>query len=118
MGVKAVTNRTADALDPTKVRKQVIVPRLLEGKLGVKLKGGMYVVGFDHIEAKEFGWHLHDEIIEVNGKAVSDRDSFAKEYVEAKKKLPISFTVLRGAEAASSIFSAATTVESQPRKLC
>merc|ERR1712072_1214258 len=65
------------------------------GKLGVKLKGGMYVVGFDMPEVQEFGWKLHDEIVEVNGRPVTDRDSFAKEYTQAKKKLPMTFVVLR-----------------------
>merc|ERR1712106_98474 len=76
-------------------RKEVAVARLFDGKLGVKLKGGMYVVGFDHPEAKEFGWQLHDEIVEVNGRAISDRNSFAKEFTEARKTLPITFTVMR-----------------------
>jgi len=76
-------------------KRQVIVPRLFESKLGVKLKGGMYVVGFDNPEAKEFGWQLHDEIVEVNGRAILNRDSFAKEYTEARKSLPITFTVMR-----------------------
>merc|ERR1711988_330401 len=76
-------------------RRQVVVQRLFDGKLGVKLKGGMHVVGFDHPEAKEFGWQLNDEIIAVNGRPIKDRESFANEYMEAKKSLPIVFTVLR-----------------------
>lgn len=55
----------------------------------------MHVVGFDHPQAKDFGWQLHDEITEVNGRPVQSRDSFAKEYGQAKKEMPIDFAVLR-----------------------
>jgi len=78
-----------------KKRQEVRVPRLLDGKLGVKLKGGTLVVGFDHPEAEHFGWQLNDEIVEVNSNEVTDRDSFAREYMKAKKTLPIVFTVFR-----------------------
>jgi len=92
------TNRksaTFSALSPTKTRAVVTVPQLFDGKLGVTLRDGRLLVGFNRSEAQSFGWQLNDEIVEVNYKTVNDRDTFAQEFKLARSRLPIHFTVLR-----------------------
>jgi len=53
------------------------------------------VSNFDVPEAAEVGWKFGDEIVEVNHRPVCSREDFRRELAEARKLLPIVFTVKR-----------------------
>merc|ERR1712032_84502 len=75
---------------------QVQVTALFDGKLGVRLRmGGLMVTGFDVPEAAALGWQEGDEIVALNGNPVRNKEDFKRELTEARKELPMVFTVMR-----------------------
>jgi len=79
-------------------RVKISVPRLLAGKLGIKLTSDMCVASFCHAGAQGFGWELRDRIVEVNGMPTTCQSAFAREWDKAKNQLPVFFTVCRKGE--------------------
>eukprot|EP00930_Biecheleria_cincta_P085956 TRINITY_DN75318_c0_g1_i1.p1 TRINITY_DN75318_c0_g1~~TRINITY_DN75318_c0_g1_i1.p1 ORF type:complete len:1379 (-),score=339.43 TRINITY_DN75318_c0_g1_i1:282-4418(-) len=75
---------------------EIIVNELFDGRLGVRLKmEGLVVSNFDVDQAKDLGWRVGDEIVAVNGQPVHTRELFRNVLADARKALPIAFTVVR-----------------------
>lgn len=77
---------------------EVRVEALFDGKLGMRLRSaseGLTISGFDVPEAAELGWQIGDEISYINGKPVATKEDFRRELTEARKNLPVIFTVSR-----------------------
>jgi len=75
---------------------EILVKELFDDKLGVRLRmEGLVVSNFDVPEAAEVGWHFGDEIVAVNSRSVSTREEFRTVLANARKQLPIVFTVKR-----------------------
>lgn len=76
---------------------EILVKELFnDDKLGVRLRmEGLVVSNFDVPEAADVGWHLFDEIVAVNGRSVGTREEFRTVLANARKQMPIVFTVKR-----------------------
>ncbi|CAE7335038.1 KIF13B [Symbiodinium pilosum] len=85
------------AQEDERLTVEILVKELFnEDKLGVRLRmEGLVVSNFDVPEAADVGWHFGDEIVAVNGRSVSTREEFRTVLANARKQLPITFTVKR-----------------------
>lgn len=77
------------------LRHVTVTELLSDGSLGLLLNGTS-VVGFRHHEVKEFGWAADDQIVELNGVAISSFEDFLEQFSVAREAgCPMYFAVLR-----------------------
>jgi len=91
-GMPSLGGRSAAALLRISVNK--LLP---SGSLGLRLDGTM-VHGFEEEGAAAYGWKIGDQVVDINGATVSNKESLVEEFRKAKEKIadrPIVFGVIR-----------------------
>lgn len=73
----------------------ILVERLFNGELGVKVSMSNLAVLNIEPQAKEFGWRIGDKIVAIKGQQIADATDYRRELDYAKDELPFSISVSR-----------------------